>query len=79
MKDSTNEIMLASTFRESELLYIISKPVGFSDIISIPFNELGRYQVLIRFHSNEYDDNEGKLFRWEATSWDNVSLSQIKS
>ncbi|MGH9982444.1 MAG: hypothetical protein ACRD8W_00625 [Nitrososphaeraceae archaeon] len=79
MKGSTSEIMLAFTFRESELLYIISRPVDFSDVISIPFDELGKYQFLIQFHSTEYDDNEGKLFQLEATSWDNVKLNRVKS
>jgi len=79
LRGSTNELMLAFTFSESDILYLISSPTAESKIISIPFDELNQYQFLLTFYSSEYEDTQGKLFRLEATSWDSVQLNLVKS
>jgi hypothetical protein len=79
LRGSTNELMFVFTFSESDDIYLISGPTAETEIISIPFNELGHHQFLIRFYSSEYEDTQGKLLRLEATAWDNVKLSWVKS
>jgi hypothetical protein len=79
LRGSTNELLFAFTFSESDILYLISGPTAQYETISIPFNELNRYQFLIRFYSSEYEDTQGKLIQLEAPSWDNVKLKRVKS
>jgi hypothetical protein len=79
LRGSTNELMFAFTFSESDMLYLISSPTAESKIISIQFDELNKYRFLLTFYSSEYEDTQGKLLRLEATTWDNVKLSLVKS
>lgn len=49
--------------------------MGEQDVISIPFNELDKYEFLMKFHSEKYNNN--KKFKLKATSWNGVNLTWI--
>ncbi len=78
LRGSTNELLFAFTFSESDILFPISGPTAQYEIISIPFKELNQHQFLIRFYSSEYKDTQEKLIQLEASSWDNVKLKCVK-
>lgn len=78
LRGSTNELLFAFTFSESNRLYLISGPTASYEIISVSFNELDQHQFLIRFYSDEYEDTQGKLIRLEAASWDDIQMKRVK-
>jgi hypothetical protein len=70
------DIILACSFSGLDLLYIVSqKTMGEDDVISIPFNELGNYEFLIKFYSSQVTHE--KKFKLNATSWNDVKLTWI--
>jgi hypothetical protein len=79
-KDTGNELLFLFTFEQGEYLYIISSLDGGIIEDSIPYLSLSfnnEYQIQIRFKSNEHSDSDGKMFRLNATSWENVTLTEL--
>jgi hypothetical protein len=48
--------------------------MGEDDMISIPFNELDKYEFLMKFYG---EVTHTKNFRLKATSWNDVELTWV--
>ena len=70
------DMILGCTFSDFDSLYLVSrKALGEEDLISIPFNELYKYEFLLQFNAEK--TNKDKRFRLNATSWNNVKLTWV--
>jgi hypothetical protein len=69
------------TFSESDSVYMVTptseQGLTKGNMISISFHELNRYRFFIIFHSDQYGDLEGEMFRLEATSWNDIRLTKV--
>jgi hypothetical protein len=78
LTNKSAEILLVFTLNESLSVHIVSKSaVGMDYLISIPFDKLEEWQFLILFHSEEYKDTQGKIFKLKASSWNDVKLTWV--
>ena len=66
--------------RLSAIIYIVTPTsegaLRQGNMISISFHELNIYSFFITFHSDQYSDLEGEMFRLEATSWNDIRLTE---
>jgi len=75
-----NKLLFAFTFPESNSLFIITQyndVIRKDEMVQIPFDELDKYTFLVLVNTEGHSDKEGKKFKINVKSWDDMTLTWI--